>query len=132
DRVGGGVGRVLLQPDLAPGRDGGVQHQVGLVVDVPRRARAGVVVGARLGPVQPGVARGQVERLVEGAVDVDVQRRVDAAAAGRVRDGEAGDERVRGRLAGELDVRAGAAERHGAAAGRLTGQVADRPVGADA
>ncbi len=116
DRVVGGVRGVLLEPDPAARRDGLTQHDVGLVVDVTRRARAGRVAGRRLVAVQPGVLRGERQRLLHDAVDVHVDRRVDAAAARRVPGMRAGHQGIGLGLRGELDVLTGGVEVHGLAA----------------
>ncbi len=94
-------------------------------------APGGELPGAGLGAVQPGVLRGEVDRLEEGAVHVDVELGVDPAAARGVRDGVAGHQGVGAGPGGELDVVAGVVQRDGLAAGRLARDVADGPVGPD-
>ena len=126
------VGRVLLQLDRAAGRDGRAEQDVGLVVDVPRAAGARRVARAGLVAVQPGVVRGQVDAPCrKRAVDVDVERRGGAAAAGASgMENRATRVLVPARVV-HCDVRAGRVERDRPAAGRLTGEVADGPVRAD-
>src|SRR6185369_8446751 len=68
------VRRVLLQLEHAALRVRLGQYEAGFVVDVPRSG-ARRVARAGLGAVEPGEVRRQAQRLHQGAVDVEVQRR---------------------------------------------------------
>ncbi len=89
-----------------------------------------VVARAGLVAIQPGVLRGQVDRLEEAAIDVDVQGRRWCHRHQGVgwRTGLPGVGAGPGR---ELDVAAGRVEGDGIPAGRLTGEVPEGPVRTD-
>ena len=129
DGVLAAVFRIFLQADGAACGNHTVKHQVGFVVNMPRCASAGIVLGRRFIAVQPGVPGGQLQRFFKLAIHVHVQSCGNTAASGRVGNGEACHQGVGLLGSGKFHIGAGVVQSDCTAAGGFTGEIADCAVG---
>ncbi|MNC27265.1 hypothetical protein D3C75_754320 [compost metagenome] len=106
-RILRGVRCILLQTDRASGLNGAVEHHIGFIIDMARRAGAGRIAGAGLRTVEPGIFGGQADGLGEHSIHIYVQCGIGSVTTGRIGNGKTGDKRVRAGFGGEFHIAAG-------------------------